>query len=172
MSIESYKGSDMKCLMPYGKESVEIELPPDLASRATVLNARHGQALVDPLSEIHEKLDHPTGTPSLASLAKDAGSACVVVSDITRPVPNRTLIPPILETLIKSGVSKDNITILIATGLHRVNDHDDMMELLGKEIVDRFNVISHDCWQDEGLEPVCELEKGYSSSYQNQSWSI
>lgn len=158
----------MKCLMPYGKESIEIELPPDLASKATILNAKHGQALIDPLSEICEKLEHPAGTRSLTSLAKEAGSACVVVSDITRPVPNKILIPPVLETLTRSGVSKDAITILIATGLHRTNNRDDMLELLGQEIVDGFNIISHDCWQDENLSPVCELEKGYSVKLNQQ----
>ena len=151
----------MKCFFPYGKESIEIELPPGLASRATILNANHAQALADPLSEIYTALAHPTGTPPLASLAREAASACVVVSDITRPVPNKMLIPPVLETLTRAGISKDAITILVATGLHRVNNHEDMLELLGEEIVAGFNIISHDCWQDDNLEPVCELEKGY-----------
>ena len=151
----------MKCLMPYGKGSIHIDLTPELAPKATILNAKHAQHIADPRAEIYSALEHPSGTRSLASLAQDARSACVVVSDITRPVPNKILLPPILEILTKSGIPEDAITILIATGLHRTNGHKDMLELLGREIMDGFNVISHDCWQDDNLEPVCELEKGY-----------
>lgn len=151
----------MKCLIPYGKKSIEIILPPGLAAKATILNAQHSPGLADPLAEIDAKLQHPAGTPSLHQLAQKARTACVVVSDITRPVPNRILLPPILKTLTRAGISEDAITILIATGLHRTNNYDDMLELLGKEIVTRFKVISHDCWDDENLKLVCKLEETY-----------
>ena len=62
---------------------------------------------------------NPINSPSLSNLAKDSKSACILVCDITRPVPNNLFLEKLVNTLVISGISEDNIIILIATGLHR-----------------------------------------------------
>ena len=70
-------------------------------------------------STIADALRRPVGTPPLAELARGRRNACVLVCDVTRPVPNRLLLPPILRTLEEQGIARRDILILIATGLHR-----------------------------------------------------
>jgi nickel-dependent lactate racemase len=65
------------------------------------------------------------------------------VCDITRPVPNRIILPPVLQTLEAQGMSRQNILILIATGLHRPNEGAELEEMLGPEIVRNYRVENH-----------------------------
>jgi nickel-dependent lactate racemase len=61
-----------------------------------------------------------------------------VISDITRPVPNQVVLPPMLETLEAAGVAREAIVILIATGMHRPN-------LGGPDIMARYRIENHFC---------------------------
>jgi nickel-dependent lactate racemase len=88
-------------------------------------------ALPDPQIEVIKSLLNPIGlNNSLFDLAKGKKNACVVICDITRPVPNRILLPPILRTLLAAGIEKSNICILIATGIHRPNLGAELFELV------------------------------------------
>lgn len=68
----------------------------------------------------------------------------ILISDLPRPVPNHIIIPSILEELKKRGASENNVTIIVATGKHRVYKDKDFIQLLGKDILNQYNVISHD----------------------------
>jgi nickel-dependent lactate racemase len=67
----------------------------------------------------------------------------VVICDITRPVPNKQILPPLLRTLEDAGVPREGITILIATGLHRPNLGDELIELVGEEIACNYRCENH-----------------------------
>src|SRR5690606_25120525 len=79
----------------------------------------------------------------LAELAKGRKSACVLICDITRPVPNKLILTPLLATLEASGIPRDKITILVATGLHRPNLGDELVEMVGEEIVRNYRIENH-----------------------------
>ena len=68
----------------------------------------------------------------------------VVFPDLTRPMPNRTVLPPLLGLLERSGIPDAAVTLLCATGTHRQATPSEMRELVGKEIVDRYAVVDHD----------------------------
>lgn len=89
-------------------------------------------------------LDYPIGCESLAAIAKHKRSAAISVCDITRPAPNWLTLPPLLNRLHASGIAAENITILIATGLHRRATSDEIKTILGPEIAARYRVVSHD----------------------------
>ena len=59
----------------------------------------------------------------------------IVVSDLTRPVPNALLLPPILDCLREAGIAAEDILILVATGLHRGNTEAELAEMLGPEVM-------------------------------------
>ena len=90
-----------------------------------------------------ESLARPTGTPPLGQLARGRRNACVVISDVTRPVPNRVLLPPILETLEAAGIPRREILILVATGLHRPNLGDELIEMVGPWIAENYRIENH-----------------------------
>jgi len=74
-------------------------------------------------------LEEPVGAPALRSMARGRRDAVVVISDITRPVPNPRILPPLLATLEEAGIRREAISILIATGMHRPNEGEELLRL-------------------------------------------
>ena len=110
----------MRITLDYGRTGLDVDLPDDRL--VGPLHLRPAAPLDDPAGAIRAALDRPTGTPPLAELARGRKSACILICDITRPVPNELLLKPILSTLESAGIPRDGICILIATGLHRPNE--------------------------------------------------
>lgn len=125
----------------YGKQGLTIDVPDE--NLVKILRMKDSPPVEDPVGETRRTIQAPTGSPPLTELARGKRSACVVVSDITRPVPNTVILPPILETLEEAGIPRDAITILIGTGIHRPNEGDEMTELLGPDIPKRYRVVNH-----------------------------
>ena len=132
----------MRIRLDYGKTGIEAELPD--ANLMATLRITPAPRLPEPAAAIRAALEAPIGTRSLAEMAAGKQSACIIVCDITRPVPNSTLLPPILEILHRAGVPDDGVTILVATGTHRPNLGAELDALLGAEIAARVRVVNHD----------------------------
>src|SRR5208282_507354 len=88
-------------------------------------------------------LDAPIGCPPLTEMARGKRSAAISVCDITRPAPNREVLPPVLARLEAAGIPRQGITILIATGLHRPATEAEIREICGEEIAARYQVLNH-----------------------------
>jgi nickel-dependent lactate racemase len=125
----------------YGKTGISLGLPDNFDYQ--ILEARSAEPLPDADASIETALDAPTAGPALFELAKGKRSAAISVCDITRPVPNRQLLPPILERLHRAGIAKDAVTILIATGLHRPASESEILEILGPDIAAAYRVVNH-----------------------------
>jgi len=132
----------MKLTLDYGKTGLEVTLPDD-RMLAPPLAIRPAPPMADPVAALEASLLKPIGTPPLSELARGKRSACIVICDITRPVPNKLLLPPILRTLEAAGVPREGISILIATGLHRPNEGDELVELVGAEIASTYRCVNH-----------------------------
>lgn len=117
----------------YGKGELHIRLPK--GCEPTIIRKPDMPVLQDPLLGIRESLLHPVNAPSILELARDARRACIVVCDITRPVPNGPILKVLIEQLRDGGLPLDRITILIATGLHRPNLGNEMREVIGDDWV-------------------------------------
>ena len=76
-------------------------------------------------------------------IAKGRKDACIVICDITRPVPNEMILRPVLETLEAAGIPREKITILVATGLHRPNEGDELVEMVGQHIAENYRIENH-----------------------------
>jgi nickel-dependent lactate racemase len=131
----------MRIKLDYGRTGLEVDLPTERL--VGPLAIREAAPLANPDEEIAKVLAKPTGTPPLAELARGRKSACILICDITRPVPNRLLLPPILKTLESQGISRDEILILIATGLHRPNQGNELEEMVGPDIVKHYRIENH-----------------------------
>jgi len=132
----------MRVKMDYGRTGLEVELPDQCVVRT--LSIKQAPALDDPVASLKRLLAAPIGTKPLAELAQGRKDACVVISDVTRPVPNQILLPPILETLESSGIPREKILILVATGLHRPNEGEELIEMVGRDIVTNYRIENHD----------------------------
>jgi lactate racemase len=131
----------MKIKLDYGREGLDVEVPD--RNLAGVLDLRSAPPLPDAEAAIRDALARPLGAPPLAELCRGKRTACVVISDITRPVPNATLLPPILECLEANGMARDHITILVATGTHRPNEGEELVEMVGARIAAEYRIENH-----------------------------
>ncbi len=131
----------MQIRMDYGKNGLYIDVPEN--NLMCILSMQVSDHVEDPDAAVRKAIDQPIGTRPLAELAMGKENACIVICDITRPVPNRVILPPILQTLEESGMARDDITILIATGIHRPNEGDELIALVGEHIARNYRVINH-----------------------------
>ncbi len=131
----------MRLQFAFDRSGLDLDLPDGYRYR--VLETRNATPLADPLAAIDHALDHPIAGPGLTELASGKHSAAISVCDITRPVPNRVVLPPLLQRLKAAGIARDAITILIATGLHRPATQAEIDEILGTEIAGNYRVVNH-----------------------------
>jgi lactate racemase len=127
--------------LDYGKTGLNVEIPD--ANIVGPLEIRPVLPLANPVEELDKMLADPIGTPSLVELAQGKRSACILICDVTRPVPNELLLTGILRTLEDAGVPREGILILIATGLHRPNEGDEILELVGPQIARSYRIENH-----------------------------
>ncbi len=113
----------------YGRGTLPLALPH--GAMPTVIRKAVLAKLADPHAAIAEALARPVAAPPLAALARGKRSACILICDITRPVPNRLFLRPMIEALHAAGIPLAAITVLVATGLHRPNEGDELAELVG-----------------------------------------
>ncbi len=98
---------------------------------------------------VREALEHPIGTPKLRKLAKGKNRVTLITSDHTRAVPSRLTLPILLEE-IRKGNPDAQITILVATGLHRATTEEEMRSMFGDAIVNHENIaVNHAFDPDE-----------------------
>jgi len=131
----------MRVKLEYGREGLYAELPAERIVRT--LSYKDATPLADPRAALLAMLAQPIGTPPLAEIAQGRTDACIVICDITRPVPNEMILRPLLESLEAAGIPRAKITILVATGLHRPNEGAELVEMLGQHIVDHYRIENH-----------------------------
>jgi len=131
----------MRVKLDYGKTGLEVELPDE--NVIGPLEIKSVAPLPNPTQTLQEKLQYPTASPPLLELAQGRKSVCILICDITRPVPNQMLLSVILPTLEQAGIPREQILILIATGLHRPNEGAELEELVGREIAENYRIENH-----------------------------
>ena len=132
----------MDISLNYGKAQLSVTLPDALD--VSIIRKPEMPLLNDPVAVLEAAFSAPAGGPPLAELAKGAATACILICDITRPVPNGIFLQPLLRALLAAGLDKNGITILVATGLHRPNEGDELAELIGDPwVTENFRVENH-----------------------------
>jgi nickel-dependent lactate racemase len=133
----------MRIELPYGRSTLAVELPAGL--EPTVIRKPAMPAIAEPRAAVAGALAAPVGAaPPLIEAARGRKSACILICDITRPVPNGLILPPLVDTLIAAGVPRQGITVLVATGLHRPNEGRELAELVGDAaLLDKVTIANH-----------------------------
>lgn len=148
----------MRVNFHFGKTGLTAELPP--GPDYSVLEARWAHALADENAAIQEALDNPIGRPPLAELARGKNSAAISVCDITRPAPNRRTLPHLLRRLESAGIPRERITILIATGLHRLATASEIVEIVGEEVARSYPIANHNARELADHRPLGSTKSG------------
>lgn len=134
----------MKVQIPFGTGFQTLALP-EGASAEVLTSALH--ALLPEEGEdalVRRAMERPIASPRLRELARGKRTATVIISDHTRPVPSRAILPPMLEEL-RQGSPDMEITLLVATGFHRGSTEKELRAKLGDELFEREHIVMHDC---------------------------
>jgi nickel-dependent lactate racemase len=132
----------MKCRLAFGRTGLELDLPEGPRYRA--VHAHSAATLPDISQALDDAIDRPIGCAPLADLARGKRSAAISICDITRPAPNPITLPPLLKRLHDAGMMPQDITLCIATGLHRQATAAELDLILGSDIASRYPILNHD----------------------------
>lgn len=142
--------------IPYGKKRLSWEHPYDglLTSRVDELKSdKTGRALVE------AAMENPIGCPRLSELAAGKKTCTIIISDHTRPVPSRDILPPMLRQL-REGNPDIQITLLVATGFHRLTTKEELTAKLGEEIASTEKIRIHDAFNPDSNVQIGILPSG------------
>jgi len=132
----------------YGRDGLALKLPAE--ARAHLIEKPSFPPAGKPEALIASALAQPVGGKPLTELVLGRRSACILICDITRPVPNHLFLRPMIETMMAAGIPADKITVLIATGLHRPNEGAELEELVGDPwVLANVRVENHFAQRDE-----------------------
>jgi nickel-dependent lactate racemase len=113
----------------YGKGTIRVAVPE--GCRETVIRKPARAPLPDARGAVAQVLAQPTGAAPLVEMARGKRSACILICDITRPVPNHMFLRPMIEQLMAAGIPAQAISVLVATGLHRPNEGQELERVVG-----------------------------------------
>ena len=123
----------MRIELLYGRGKLPVTFPDDL--QVTMIRKKRMPVAPDPVEALKASFRKPVDRSPLRELARARQTACILICDITRPVPHGTLLPPLIDELTAAGMAKENILVLVATGLHRPNEGAELREVIGSEAV-------------------------------------
>jgi len=126
----------------YGKKIVSLDIPD--RNFLGVIKPEDIDGLDDPAAEVKRSLAEPIGSQRLKELVFPDGRIVILVSDITRPVPSKILLPPILEEIKTAGIDDNQVKIVFGLGVHRKQTEKEKKDLVGKKIYERIECIEHD----------------------------
>ena len=148
-----------RIVLPYGKETVGVEVE-DGHLAGVLRSALHEFAPLAAGPElVRRSLENPIGSPRLSELAAGKRHITIIASDHTRPVPSKAIIPQMLSE-IRAGNPSAEITILVATGLHRTTTREEIAAKFGDEVASKERIVVHDCDDTANLVNIGTLPSG------------
>lgn len=140
----------------YGRGHVSIQADPEIAEWH-VIRPRFESALANPRADFIMAVNDPIGSKPLKDIIRPGDRVVIATSDGTRPVPNRQLIPWILDVL---SVPESQVTVLVGTGTHRPNTDAELAEMFGKDVLKRVRIVNHDAFDTVRNDLVGRTQSG------------
>lgn len=144
--------------IPSSGESFPLRIPDN--GRVTVAYTPKFDNLPDPHEVIREALDNPIGSPRIEDMVKPGNKICIISDDITRPTPVYLVLEELIPRLLKAGVVKSDIIIVVALGSHRRMTREEMVKKLGQKVVDEYTVMNSEFSNPEMLTEVGTSQLG------------
>lgn len=142
--------------MLYGKGTLRCPVEPD-AVLALQEEQETGRVCGSEL--VKQAMENPYGGKTLTELARNKQRATVIISDHTRPVPSKDILPHMLREL-REGNPQIEITLLVATGCHRGTTPEELAAKLGEEMAKSERIHIHDAFAKEENVEIGVLPSG------------
>lgn len=131
--------------LAYGKGRVPLCLDAGLA-QWHVVAPHETPALPDAQAAFGDACGNPIASPPLREVVNANDRVVIVTCDGTRALPNRLLIPWLLDAL---PTPDDHVTILLGNGTHRANTPEEIDAMFGADIARRVRILNHDCQEPD-----------------------
>jgi len=99
---------------------------------------------------VEKALSRPIGAPRLREMVRPGQKVALVVTDISRKLPEEIILPLLLQELLAGGIAKKDITAVVATGTHRPDTPQELREKFG-DVVNEISFINHDAYNPDNL---------------------
>ncbi|MCB1216907.1 DUF2088 domain-containing protein [bacterium] len=130
----------------FGREAMEFRLPPGIST--VDVTPRSMMPIPNLRAALHETLKDPMGRPPLDTLARKVSSAMIVVEDSGYYTAYPQWLPELLNFLNQAGISDENISLYVASGLKNPPDKYLRAEYYSAEVCDRVQFIEHEAGMD------------------------
>jgi nickel-dependent lactate racemase len=147
-----------KFTFPYGEGEIVVEIPD--RNLLKVLRMVEPDALPNETEGLLEAIKNPIRSEPLTNLLQPDSEVALIISDITRPVPNYKIIPCLLDELSRVPIPIKNVSVVVATGMHRDNTEVELRAKLGGEVYDKVRVINHNAFGSDNLTSFGETSYG------------
>ncbi|MDZ7317217.1 MAG: nickel-dependent lactate racemase [candidate division KSB1 bacterium] len=150
----------MRIPLLYDKTTIEINVPDD----ATVLRTTYPPPSATAAELVLQACKRPIAGPTLSEALsrRRKGEVVIVVSDVTRPIPYSSFLPQLLNRLHEEGASKEEICLLIATGMHRPSTSEERSAMFGEDIAGNYRILDHDASADDLVQLPAKSRSGAS----------
>jgi nickel-dependent lactate racemase len=135
------EGERVLVKLPYGNREIEFDI--DSKRVSGIITPSEVTPVKNPTLEVERSLKTPLEGSTIEDLSPRGKTVAIAVDDITRTTPTDLLLTPILESLKKSGSSKDNIKVIVALGTHRKMTEPEMKDKYGAEVVEDYEFVNH-----------------------------
>ncbi|HTY22794.1 MAG TPA: lactate racemase domain-containing protein [Desulfomonilaceae bacterium] len=139
-------------------QKVFFSLPPQW-SLAHFIESREDVPIPSVEQMAQEALETPLEMASLKDLVSGAKKVAILVDDWTRPTPVADILQVLLPYLVRNGLAREKITIVIALGTHVNLTQEELVERVGRSTASLYRIIQHDAWQHD-LVPILLHEDG------------
>ena len=143
----------------YANTTQDLQVPDD----TPVLTSKVEQLTSDRtgLDIVREAMENPIDSPRLSELAKGKDNCVIIISDHTRPVPSKDILPNMVREL-REGSPDIKIKLLVATGFHRPTSIEELKNKLGDALYEEFkdNIVVHDAHDPSRNVKVGSLPSG------------
>ncbi|MGN8886801.1 nickel-dependent lactate racemase [Blautia sp. HCP28S3_G10] len=132
----------MKIEFGYGNSVQMVEIPD--RNLMAVLESNPFQHERRGRQAVEYALDNPIGAPLLENLVRKGQKIVIVTSDISRPMPSYEVLPGVLDRLYKAGISRQDITVVLALGSHRRHTEEEKRKLVGERCYQEVKCVDSD----------------------------
>ncbi|HXG68528.1 MAG TPA: nickel-dependent lactate racemase [Blastocatellia bacterium] len=138
----------MKAHLQYGRDGLDVEIP---SANVTLLEPKFIEGLPHEAAAFRDAVRNPINSRPLQGLVRAKDRVAVVITDITRPLPSDRLLTWMFEEL--SHVPAERFTIINGTGSHRINTEQELISMVGRDVVSKYRIVNHYAYDSDSL--VC-----------------
>ena len=108
-------------------------------------------------------LADPVGHAPLAQALKPGDQVAIIIEDPSRASPKQQVLRAVLSELVKAGIARENIVVVLGLGTHRHVLKPELEAVYGKDLVANYAFVNHDC-QGDDLVTIGTLQSGTAVS--------